>query len=297
MDLPEESRQDRGGCCRPFSAEGLHDAFALRGVAWSSCVPRTQASMRRLLGCIAVPELRGRPHGPGAGTRSRPDRRACLVSTRKQLAVVITSAILLAACSGSAAVEGDTDTNVDAPSAAETVAPAPNDPAPKDPGLVPLIDTAALDPCPPGVSNPDAAIPGLPDVTYRCLGYGPDVNLSTLRGTPLVVNVWASWCPPCIAEMPILTSAAADLRGEVQFLGIDIQDQDASALEMMTAFGADFPSVVDQSGEIRGLLAISGPPVTFFVNEQGVIVGRHDGALPSTEYFNALLDQYLGVSR
>jgi cytochrome c biogenesis protein CcmG/thiol:disulfide interchange protein DsbE len=205
---------------------------------------------------------------------------------------VLAGALLLSACSGSAAVEGDQSTAVTSSSNQTAESPAP-----KDPDLVPLIDAAALDPCPPGVPNPDAAIPGLPTATYRCLGYGPDVDLSTLRGTPLVVNVWASWCPPCIAEMPILTSAAADLRGEVQFLGIDIQDKDASALEMMAAFGSDFPSVVDQAGEIRGLLAISGPPVTFFVNEQGVIVGRHDGALPSTEYFNALLDEYLGVRR
>lgn len=210
-----------------------------------------------------------------------------------RLMIMITSSLLLVACSGSAAVEGDGE---DAITTTAQIAEE-SSPAPKDPSLIPLIETAALDPCPPGVPNPDAAIPGLPAVTYPCLGYGPDVDLSTLRGTPLVINVWASWCPPCIAEMPILTSAAADLRGEVQFLGIDIQDQDASALEMMAAFGADFPSVVDQAGEIRGFLAISGPPVTFFVNEQGVIVGRHDGALPSTEYFNALLDQYLGVSR
>jgi len=134
-------------------------------------------------------------------------------------------------------------------------------------------------------------------MAFRCLGYGPDVDLSAVRGMPLVVNVWASWCPPCIAEMPILTAAAADLRGEVQFLGVDIQDQDASALQMMSDFGADFPSVVDEDGSIRGLMAISGPPVTFFVNDKGVIVGRHNGALPSTEYFNALLDQYLGVRR
>jgi cytochrome c biogenesis protein CcmG/thiol:disulfide interchange protein DsbE len=97
--------------------------------------------------------------------------------------------------------------------------------------------------------------------------------------------------------MPILTAAAADLRGEVQFLGVDIQDQDASALQMMSDFGSDFPSVVDEDGSIRGLMAISGPPVTFFVNDKGVIVGRHNGALPSTEYFNALLEQYLGVRR
>lgn len=207
--------------------------------------------------------------------------------------IAVASTLMLAACSGSAAVQGAGEGS--APAAPQST--KESTPEPKDSALLPLIEAAALDPCPPGVANPDAAIPGLPAVTYRCLGYGPDVDLSTLRGTPLVINVWASWCPPCIAEMPILTSAAADLRGEVQFLGIDIQDQDASALEMKAAFGTDFPSVVDQAGEIRGLLAISGPPVTFFVNEQGVIVGRHDGALPSTEYFNALLDQYLGVNR
>lgn len=210
--------------------------------------------------------------------------------------VLCASALLLTACSGSAAVDDGVSTSSTTQSQARSDS-TPQEPAPKDEALLPLLEAAALDPCPPGVPNPDAAIPGLPAVTYRCLGYGPDVDLSTLRGTPMVVNVWASWCPPCIAEMPILTSAAADLRGEVQFLGIDIQDQDASALEMKAAFGTDFPSVVDRAGEIRGLLGISGPPVTFFVNEQGVIVGRHDGALPSTEYFNALLDQYLGVTR
>jgi cytochrome c biogenesis protein CcmG/thiol:disulfide interchange protein DsbE len=209
-----------------------------------------------------------------------------VTAVRTRLALMLVIAWLVAACSGSAASEQA------APSPAATPVPAP-----KDQALVALIEEAALDPCPPGATRPDAAIPGLPSVTYPCLGYGPDVNLSTLRGMPLVINVWASWCPPCIAEMPILTSAAADLRGQVQFLGIDIQDQDAAALEMLTAFGADFPSVVDQPGEIRGLMGISGPPVTFFVNEQGVIMGRHDGALPSTDYFNELLDQYLGVRR
>ena len=206
-----------------------------------------------------------------------------------KVAVVALAAVLVSACAQTIATEQIVP--VASPPASPSSTP------PKDPSLLPLIEQAALDPCPPGTPNPDAAIPGLPAVTYRCLGHGPDVDLSTLRGTPLVVNVWASWCPPCIAEMPILTSAAADLRGEVQFLGVDIQDRDAAALEMLTAFGADFPSVVDEAGEIRGQLAISGPPVTFFVDERGVIVGRHDGALFSTEYFDALLEQYLGIDR
>ena len=198
--------------------------------------------------------------------------------------------LVLGACSGGSS-------EPDAAPTTPTAVPTPQATTEKDPELLPLIAEAGLDPCPPGDPNPDAAIPGLPSLTLRCLGHGPDVDLSRLRGTPLVVNVWASWCPPCIAEMPILAAAASELRGQVQFLGVDIQDRDASALAMMRDFEADFPSVVDEPGVIRGEMAISGPPVTFFVNEQGVITGRHDGALPSTEYFNALLSEYLGIER
>lgn len=209
----------------------------------------------------------------------------------RELLSVLVAAAALSACSATSAVETTTQA-----SSAE-VAASVSIMTTKDPELLPLIDAAALDPCPPTATNPDVVIPGLPSVTFRCLGHGPDVNLAAVRGAPLIVNVWASWCPPCIAEMPILASAASDLRGQVRFLGVDIQDQDARALEMLTAFGADFPSVVDETGQIRGLLGISGPPVTFFVDERGVIVGRHDGVLPSTEYFNALVNEYFGISR
>ena len=210
-------------------------------------------------------------------------------------------ALLLGACSGASGEDSsdssDSSNSSEADSSTPASAPSPQITTEKDPGLLPLIAEAGLDPCPPSDPNPDAAIPGLPSLTLRCLGHGPDVDLSRLRGSPLVLNVWASWCPPCIAEMPILTAAASELRGQVQFLGVDIQDRDASALAMKRDFEADFPSVVDEPGVIRGEMAISGPPVTFFVNEQGVITGRHDGALPSTEYFNALLREYLGIDR
>lgn len=204
---------------------------------------------------------------------------------------VVAATAALSACAATSAVETDSQaTSAEVTTAASSVTP-------KDPDLLPLIDAAALHPCPQSESNPGVAVPGLPSITLRCLGHGPDVNLAGIRGAPLIVNVWASWCPPCIAEMPILASAATDLRGRVQFLGVDIQDRDERALEMLAAFGADFPSVVDEPGQIRGLLGISGPPVTFFVDERGVIVGRHDGFLPSTEYLNSLVAEYFGIRR
>jgi thiol-disulfide isomerase/thioredoxin len=159
-----------------------------------------------------------------------------------------------------------------------------------------LVDQAGLNPCPVGVENPDAAIPGLPNIELPCLGDGPPVNLSTLRGMPLVVNVWASWCPPCIEEMPILAQAARELDGVVSFIGIDYQDDPARGLELLTDMGVDFPSVFDRDGSVRAPLTIPGPPVTYFVTPEGVIAGRWDGSITSEQALATLIETYLGVT-
>lgn len=164
-----------------------------------------------------------------------------------------------------------------------------------DPALRALIDAADLEECPERAVDVDAAIPGLPPVILPCLGDGPAVDLALVRGTPLVVNVWASWCPPCIAEMPMLAAAARDYSADVKFLGIDLQDQPEAALAMLTEFDVPFASVVDEIGVTRSGLSVSGPPVTFFVTADGVIAGRWDGIIPTREVFDELMDSYLGI--
>lgn len=166
----------------------------------------------------------------------------------------------------------------------------------RDPAMQQLVDQAGLTPCPVGVENPDAAIPGLPNIELPCLGDGPPVNLSTLRGMPLVVNVWASWCPPCIEEMPILAQAARELEGVVSFIGIDYQDDPARGLELLTDMGVDFPSVFDPDALVRAPLRIPGPPVTYFVTPEGVIAGRWDGSITSEQALATLIETYLGVT-
>lgn len=149
-----------------------------------------------------------------------------------------------------------------------------------------------LDPCPPGRESPAPVVPGLPDEEFPCLGGGPAVNLAALRGTPMVVNVWASWCPPCVDEMPILAAADAR-RDDIQFLGVTIQDDPVKSLELLKEVGVTFPSVVDPAGATRGALLITGPPVTFFIDSDGRITGRFDGAIPDAETLDALIAEHL----
>ncbi len=212
----------------------------------------------------------------------------------RTIAVVlgIAAALMLSGCSAGE----ESASAVGAPSTATTKESASSAPTPRDPTMQALVDQAGLEPCPVGVANPDAAIPGLPNIEFSCLGDGPPVNLSALRGTPLVVNVWASWCPPCIEEMPILARAARDLDGVVSFIGIDYQDDAARGLELLAAMGVGFPSVIDEEAQVRGPLAIPGPPVTFFVTPEGTIAGRWDGSITSDAALATLLDSYLGVT-
>jgi cytochrome c biogenesis protein CcmG/thiol:disulfide interchange protein DsbE len=154
-----------------------------------------------------------------------------------------------------------------------------------------------LDPCPSPAVNPDAAIPGLPDQVFDCLGDTSAVSLAKVRGTPMVVNVWASWCPPCIEELPLLEKVSRALDGEVDFIGINIEDDATKALQLMQDFGISYPSVIDRSGDTRAPLKIPGPPVTYFVTAQGVIAGRWDGAIPNETTFNSLLQKHLGITR
>jgi cytochrome c biogenesis protein CcmG, thiol:disulfide interchange protein DsbE len=103
--------------------------------------------------------------------------------------------------------------------------------------------------------------------------------LSELRGTPVLVNVWASWCGPCREEAPLL-AAANDAHGDrVQFLGIDILDERTSARAFMREFGWTYPSVFDASGAIRDGLGLLGQPVTLFYDASGEVVDTWSGPL------------------
>jgi cytochrome c biogenesis protein CcmG/thiol:disulfide interchange protein DsbE len=102
--------------------------------------------------------------------------------------------------------------------------------------------------------------------------------LGQLRGTPVVVNIWASWCDPCIREAPLLSRAARAHR-DVQFLGVDHQDGRGGAETFIATHGIPYPSVFDPAGAILTDLEAFAPPTTVFYDADGQEVAKVVGEL------------------
>ncbi len=124
-------------------------------------------------------------------------------------------------------------------------------------------------------SKPPKSIVGqvAPDLTIKTLEDGSEVRLADLRGTPLVVNFWASWCVPCRQEAPVLNAASRQYSSRVQFIGVDIQDTDQAA----QSYQAEVQSPYAVGPAIHGghlQWGVTAPPETFFVNRQGVVISR-----------------------
>lgn len=158
------------------------------------------------------------------------------------------------------------------------------------------LDIDAVPPCPATkhvAPRPD----GLPALTLRCLGAGPPVRLSDLRGTPMVLNVWAAWCSNCAEEAPLFEALHRQAGDKVRFFGIHYQAKRDYGLTSARDFEMFFPSVHDADGAatVKALKAPS-PPETWFVTADGRVAYRHRGVLTSQRQLDSFVATYLGVS-
>jgi peroxiredoxin len=103
---------------------------------------------------------------------------------------------------------------------------------------------------------------------------GSMIRLSDLRGQPVVINLWASWCQPCRAEMPALQRVYAEYQSQgLVLLGVNATNQDdaAAARAFTEELGLTFPILYDSQGAVAKLYALRALPTTFFIDRAGVI--------------------------
>lgn len=108
---------------------------------------------------------------------------------------------------------------------------------------------------------------------------GTSGSLAEYRGEPLVLNFWASWCSPCLAEMPDLEEVFRERQGTVAFLGLNVDDGIEPARRMIDQTGVTYDLARDESGDAIRSLGVLNMPTTFFIDSDGRIVETHAGPL------------------
>ena len=119
-----------------------------------------------------------------------------------------------------------------------------------------------------------SSLPELPIVTVDEF----EARLAALE-RPAVVNVWASWCIPCRSEAPLLQTAYLTHGGEIEFIGVNVQDSQPAAKAFVAEFGLAFEQVFDKGRSIPNRLGGVGTPITFFVAPGGEVLITHNGII------------------
>ncbi|NJN15246.1 MAG: TlpA family protein disulfide reductase [Oscillochloris sp.] len=108
---------------------------------------------------------------------------------------------------------------------------------------------------------------------------GEKVNVHDLRGQPVVINFWATWCEPCKEEIPMLQAAYENTsRTGFQLLAVTNESR-STVEEFVGSFGMSFPVVFDPGGRAGNRYRVQAIPTTFFLDSEGRILARHMGAL------------------
>jgi cytochrome c biogenesis protein CcmG/thiol:disulfide interchange protein DsbE len=136
-------------------------------------------------------------------------------------------------------------------------------------GLVLLQRMPAASPTSVGSLAPDFVLADLD---------GNPVRLADLRGRPVILNFWASWCGPCVEEFPLLREAAAAHADEgLAIVGIVFRDRSEAARDFMARNGGTWPAAMDPGDRVATAYGILGPPETYFIARDGTIAARQFG--------------------
>jgi peroxiredoxin len=151
-------------------------------------------------------------------------------------------------------------------------------PAPAQPGL-----TGVALPAPAPVVGAPA-----PDFTLTDLS-GASVSLSGYKGQPVLLNFWATWCPPCKLEMPTLQQHYTDYKAQgLVVVGVEAGEPRSEVQAFATDQRLTFPILPDEKSTVTDMYRVSALPTTFVIDRQGMIVQQHMGMMTEAQ-----VDEYL----
>lgn len=110
-----------------------------------------------------------------------------------------------------------------------------------------------------------------------------------------VLNVWGTWCPPCVREVPLLVDLVEQAQGALTVVGVLTQDTPVNGLEFARQFGVNYTSVLDDDGTVMRAYS-PGPPVTLFLSADGQVRHVKRGEFTDATELRTLLQQHLGVA-
>lgn len=122
---------------------------------------------------------------------------------------------------------------------------------------------------------------------------GDQLNIATLRGKPLVMNVWGSWCGPCRTEAPALQQAHEELGEKASFVGIAFRDTETGARTHEKEYGITYPSLFDEGDlllSLNGAVTSQSIPVTLVLDAEGRIAGRYVGVVSKVTLMDLVED-------
>ncbi|HYP24232.1 MAG TPA: redoxin domain-containing protein [Actinomycetota bacterium] len=138
----------------------------------------------------------------------------------------------------------------------------------------------------------DALEPGdaAPSVEAPMLEGDGTLALDDLRGKPVLVNFWASWCVPCEAEARYLEAAHEEYGDEIDFVGVNVKDARSDALAFVERYDVAYPQVRDEGLDWYDAFGLTGQPETFLIDAEGEVVEHVTGEFTSTADLFRLLD-------
>lgn len=150
---------------------------------------------------------------------------------------------------------------------------------------------------PPGTPGSAAQMPApamghpAPDFVLTTLD-GKSVHLSALRGQPLILNFWATWCPPCRGELPQLQAASERYAGQVRVIGVDQIEPAGIVSATVRELGLTYPIPLDGAGMASQKYGVRSLPTTFFIDRQGIIREIQIGGLTGATLADMLRSIY-----